>query len=75
MADRIMQALEKADIAYPDGVVANHATISLGICCSDQLGKEEESDRLIAYADTALYEAKAHGRNQYRVYANKAAVE
>ena len=68
VANRIMQALEKANIAYPDGIVADRSTISMGICCSDQLTKEDESNRLLEFADAALYEAKSKGRNQYCVY-------
>ncbi len=39
-----------------------HITISVGIAYFDKLSAEDTSEKVIALADQALYEAKAHGR-------------
>ncbi len=55
---------------YDDGNNAVKATVSIGIA-SVKLNKPLESKELIAYADKALYRAKAEGRNRANVYIRK----
>jgi len=37
-------------------------TISVGVACT--LGQDDTTEALLKRADAAVYEAKAHGRNQ-----------
>jgi diguanylate cyclase (GGDEF)-like protein len=57
-AERVRKAFEKAS-ALPGGHAA--ATVSIGIACGSATAN---IDDLIARADTALYRAKANGRNR-----------
>ena len=58
LAERIRSTIEACDLAYSDHRIA--ATISLGVAC---YGKGDNSESLFEKADTALYAAKAAGRN------------
>jgi len=72
VADRIMQALHKANLSYPESSVSDRSTISLGISCTTQLVPGfDKNDRsvLLQYADEALYDAKESGRNRSIIYA------
>ena len=64
-ANRICQNIEKLEIK--DGLNIIKLTISIGISCySDK--NMDNPERLIKYADIALYYSKDHGRNQSTLY-------
>jgi diguanylate cyclase (GGDEF)-like protein len=58
VAERVREAVERAGYPHPDSD-AGVLTVSIGVAAG-----AEESGRLIALADAALYEAKRQGRNQ-----------
>lgn len=60
LAQRICQEVDMAPLSYNDEVL--QVTISLGVAQLN--GKESSYEELIAQADSALYQAKAQGRNQ-----------
>ncbi|NEQ33594.1 MAG: diguanylate cyclase [Leptolyngbya sp. SIO4C5] len=60
-AERIRQAISQMSLTHQDHLLEN-LTISLGVACLPQHGKT--STAVIQAADTALYKAKALGRNQ-----------
>lgn len=61
VAERLCEAIRTLAIAHP-AAVSGHATISLGIgSCARVAGKHPTS--LLATADSALYKAKAAGRD------------
>jgi len=63
IASKIQQTLQtKHDI----GQHQLYITSSIGVSIYPQHG--EDADELIRNADTAMYEAKNHGRNNYRIY-------
>ncbi len=66
IAKQILQAVSALAIPHERSPVANHVTLSLGIC-SLRTSPDEFFNPLICNADHALYEAKAAGRNTYRV--------
>ncbi len=57
-AERIRAAVQRAGFPHPDGE-GGLLTVSIGVAAG-----EEESGRLLARADSALYEAKRSGRNR-----------
>jgi diguanylate cyclase (GGDEF)-like protein len=59
-AERIRQAFELSSVDARGYAV--HATVSIGIASADHVGFDLEL--LLEAADTAVYEAKARGRNQ-----------
>lgn len=63
LAQRIRRKIEKSECEC-DGQKLR-LTISAGVSC---LGKKENAHDLFVKADTALYEAKADGRNLVRTY-------
>lgn len=63
--ERLRAAIAKRTIHYPDGTIGR-VTVSAGVAL---LAGEEGCDLLISRADTALYEAKADGRNLVRLAA------
>jgi diguanylate cyclase (GGDEF)-like protein len=71
IAERIRFCTEQTVIEC-EGIDAFKVTVSLGVSTlyPDPQGQEEENDwagqRLVAKADSAVYEAKKGGRNQVR---------
>lgn len=66
IAERTAMSLVK-DLAVPI-MFENHeisVAVSIGVCCAS--GQELDSGSMLGNADTALYCAKAHGRNGYSV--------
>ncbi len=68
VAEKIRVACEQK--MYDDGNSSVTATVSIGIA-SVKLNKPLEAKELIAYADKALYRAKAEGRNRVNIYSKK----
>ena len=60
-AEQMRNEVKNLSLEY-DGKSLGHITISLGVACFPQHGKIGE--KLIKIADTALYQAKAQGRDQ-----------
>ena len=58
--ERVRRAVEAAGIAHPDGI-GGVLTVSIGVAAGT-----EDATSLIARADSALYAAKAGGRNEVR---------
>lgn len=71
VAERLRVAVEKKPLASLTAGTVDHVTVSCGIA---PLGLDTELDSLIKTADTALYRAKANGRNRVEVAAPAAAV-
>ena len=68
VAEKIRIACEQK--TYDDGTNSVKVTVSIGIA-SVKLNKPLEAKELIAYADKALYRAKAEGRNRVNIYFRK----
>ncbi|MBN7796073.1 GGDEF domain-containing protein [Parahaliea mediterranea] len=62
VAERLRSAIERAEIHYRETAIP--VTISLGVAVGN---REHDDGSLVEAADTALYEAKAGGRNRYVV--------
>ncbi|MBU1690238.1 MAG: GGDEF domain-containing protein [Gammaproteobacteria bacterium] len=65
VATHILDAVAALNIHHPKSTISNIVTLSIGICTllpSDELSPHH----LIGFADEALYQAKAAGRNQIR---------
>ena len=60
IAERIRQQIEKTSISYNGRLIGT--TVSIGIA-THHPGKKEHLNDLFERADTALYQAKANGRN------------
>ena len=67
-AEHVRAAVETESISLEDNPSIS-VTISIGVAASS--GLNESPDELIALADTALYAAKASGRNQVRTTASR----
>jgi len=65
-AERIRKAVESYAFPCPENP-SLHMTVSLGVAHYEGEGITESS-QLVEYADTALYQAKAEGRNRSVVY-------
>jgi diguanylate cyclase (GGDEF)-like protein len=67
--ERLREAVQRARIAHPDNAPVNVVTISLGgvLVTPDDL--VESDDDWFAKADSALYRAKANGRNRVELAA------
>ncbi|WP_394246462.1 putative bifunctional diguanylate cyclase/phosphodiesterase [Vibrio profundi] len=66
LAERINKALRKPYYIDNNSIFVS---ASIGVCEFPLHGKDGET--LIRNADTAMYQAKRNGRDQYRVYADK----
>ena len=64
IANKVARLLVEANIAHPASEVSQSVSVSQGLV-KWQAGMD--SEKLLAAADEALYEAKEMGRNQYRV--------
>ena len=62
IAERIQQKIREAGLPHAASAVASEITVSIGIVASDGTVPIET---LIARADSALYQAKNKGRNQW----------
>ena len=68
-AERIRETIETSVCNYKDHQLK--ATVSIGVYCLDQahaMQSQNNIDEIIHYADLALYEAKATGRNKVTVF-------
>jgi two-component system chemotaxis family response regulator WspR len=65
-AEELQHAINTLKIPHKYSEVADHITISIGIT-SQVICKKVTPSTLINVADSALYEAKEAGRNQYKV--------
>lgn len=67
VAENIQHYISKMNIMHPNSVTSKKVTVSLGIAVMvPLLGCSHE--RLIRFADQALYTAKQNGRNKFCVY-------
>jgi diguanylate cyclase (GGDEF)-like protein/hemerythrin-like metal-binding protein len=73
VATAIQAELAALNIPHAASAVADHVTVSIG-AASMRPSADKDSALLIAAADSALYEAKRHGRNQIRCSAARATV-
>ena len=64
VAERLCKMLSGLQVAINDKIVS--VTISMGVTGYNGQGKET-ADKLLQSADIALYKAKQHGKNQFRV--------
>ena len=64
VAQRIIERLAAKNIPHPQSRTATHITVSLG-GISFVPGQAEPDTSLLEQADTALYQAKAEGRNRW----------
>ena len=72
VARKLCQAVELHEFK-DEGYNSYRVTASFGVSCKD--GTREEGpnrNELIKMADEALYDAKKNGRNQVRVYSQRA---
>jgi len=65
-AERLRRVVEDLGVPHPDGGVV---TVSVGVAAPAEGG--ESADDLVAQADTALYAAKARGRNRVELAGTK----
>ncbi len=63
VAEEIRMVVNSLEIAHSRSAVSQHVTLSLGIACMNPTPYTSPT-ALVAAADTALYRAKAEGRNQ-----------
>lgn len=66
VANKLIQLLNAADIDL--GTHSVHASASIGVALFPDHGSK--LDEIVAYADAAMYEAKAAGRNCWRLYSS-----
>ena len=66
IAERVRSAVERQALDATQGS-PQRATVSIGLVHSATLGADADMDTLLLAADTALYRAKAEGRNRVMV--------
>jgi two-component system cell cycle response regulator len=75
LAERIRAAVAAEPFELPDGAPPLRVTVSIGVAehspAPDELDLKVVGEQLLALADTALYEAKAGGRNAVARAANR----
>lgn len=67
---QILDSITALNLPHPDSPTAAHITVSLGACIvvpDDVVNFELPVRKVLRVADSALYQAKANGRNQYVV--------
>lgn len=67
IADNMLQAVRSAAIRHEFSKTAACITVSVGIV-SVRTAATDDGNRLLALADEALYQAKAQGRNCYKIW-------
>ncbi|HOB40786.1 diguanylate cyclase [Candidatus Darwinibacter acetoxidans] len=70
VAERLRTAVYKLAIPHEASHVASVLTISIGVAASID-GQPESYDQLLQWADEAVYQAKAEGRNKVAAYVGK----
>jgi GGDEF domain-containing protein len=65
LADRVIAAVSRP--VELDGGTTVSVGISVGVAVVDETFDGLDADRLLILADTAMYRAKAHGGNGYRL--------
>ncbi len=63
IAEKIRAAIEDRKIHHPLSSVGSHVTISIGAATVTP-GSDERLEKLVCFADVALYQAKDRGRNR-----------
>tara|TARA_R110001592_G_scaffold233093_1_gene490606 strand:- start:11832 stop:12989 length:1158 start_codon:yes stop_codon:yes gene_type:complete len=66
IAENICQGIVKLNIQHPASGIAKNVTVSIGVYGAEP-GQLDDSQELIKFADNALYQAKAAGRNCVRL--------
>jgi len=69
IAEKIMQAIQLAQIPHEYSSIAKHVTVSIGVYAAVP-SVHDNSAHFYQQADIALYQAKGAGRNQIRVTAD-----
>jgi diguanylate cyclase (GGDEF)-like protein len=69
IAEKILQAIQQAQIPHEYSSIAKHVTVSIGVYASVP-SVRDTSAHFYQQADIALYQAKGAGRNQIRVMAD-----
>ncbi|ODS12293.1 sensor domain-containing diguanylate cyclase [Vibrio scophthalmi] len=67
LAQRIHAEVERLAIPHQNSRVASHITVSIGLI-SLTPHPQDDAESMVALADSALYQAKANGRNQTCVH-------
>ena len=69
VAARVHAEVAREQLPHPASPVSTFVTVSLGVSSlTPHPGQNAESNTLVRQTDTALYEAKAAGRNRTRVF-------
>lgn len=72
VAARVHAEVAREQLPHPASPVSTFVTVSLGVSSlTPPPGQNAESNTLVRQTDTALYEAKAAGRNRTRVFGQK----
>ena len=66
MSVALQHELAQLNLPHAASPTASRLTVSMGLA-TQVPGEDQAAAALVAAADTQLYEAKADGRNQYRI--------